>query len=74
MLVNFQLMFCVSRPQHLCGTFTDDDTRRHCVTGCHARHNRPIRNAKVVDSIDFEVPVYNRHCIATHLGGAPLVV
>ena len=32
-----------------------------------------IGDKKVVDSIDFKVVVYNRHCIASHLGKTRLV-
>src|SRR6266481_130081 len=59
---------------HLCSALADDDAGRHCITGGYAWHDRPIRNAKTVDSIDLKTVVYHRHRIATHLGGASLVV
>jgi hypothetical protein len=46
-------LYFVSSLKHLPGTLANDDTRRHCVAGCDARHDGPIRNAKVVDSIDL---------------------
>src|SRR5258708_172433 len=52
----------------------DDDARSHSIAGSHSRHDRPISNAKIVNSIDLEVVVYYRHRIVAHLGGARLVV
>jgi hypothetical protein len=64
----------VYNPQDLSRTFADDDARGHGVASCHARHDRAIGNAKVVNSINLEIVVDNRHRIATHLGGAGLVM
>jgi hypothetical protein len=63
----------VCSPQHLCGTLADDDAGSHGVAGRYARHNRPIRDAKVVDSVDFEIAVNHGHWISAHLGSAGLV-
>ena len=51
-----------------------DDAWRHGIAGCHAWHDRTVRYAKIVDSIDLEIAIYDRHRIATHLGGASLVI
>ena len=51
----------VYSPQHLCSTLADDDAGSHGVAGRYARHNRPIRNTKVVDSIDFEAAINDGH-------------
>ena len=42
-------------------SFADDDAGSHSIAGCYAQHDRPIRNTKIVDSIDFEVTIDNRH-------------
>jgi hypothetical protein len=60
--------------QYLTCTLTDDDAGRHGVTRHHARHDRAIRDAKVVDSVDLEVGVHDRRGIATHFCGACLMV
>ena len=60
-------------PQDLCGTLADDDAGSHRVTGRHARHDRPVRNAKVVDAIDFQTAIYNGHGVSSHLGCAGLM-
>ena len=60
--------------QYLCCTLTDDDTGGHGVTRHHARHDRAIRDAKVVDSVDLEVGVHDRQGIAPHFCGARLMV
>ena len=46
----------VLRPQHFSGAFTDDHAGRHGVSSCHARHDGPVSNTKVIDSIDLERP------------------
>jgi hypothetical protein len=38
-------------PDDLCGTLADDDAGRHGVAGGHARHDRPIGDTQVFDSI-----------------------
>ena len=53
-------------PQYLSCTLADDDTGSHGVSSHHARHDRAIRDAKIVDSIDLKVSVYDRQGIATH--------
>src|SRR5260221_10709034 len=61
-------------PQGFRGTLADDDAGSHGVAGRHARHDRAIRDAKVFDSIDLKLGVYDRHRIAAHLGSASLMV
>ena len=60
--------------QCLCGAFADDDARSHGIAGGHARHDRAICNAKVFDPIDLKLTVYDRHRIAPHFRGTPLMV
>src|SRR5258708_37669015 len=62
------------RLQHLSCTLADNNAGRHRVASCHARHDGTVRYAKVVDSIDLEIAVYNRHGIASHLGRTRLMV
>src|SRR5262249_7751272 len=47
--------------QHLCCTLTDDYAGSHGVAGCHAWHDRSIRDAKIVDAVDFEVAIHHTH-------------
>src|ERR1700756_1571622 len=63
----------VGSPQHLSSTLANDHTGSHCVAGCHARHDRAVSNTKVVDSIDFEMTIYDRHGVSAHLGGTGLM-
>jgi formamidopyrimidine-DNA glycosylase len=51
----------VCSPQHLSSPLADDDAGSHGVAGRYARHNRPIRDAKVVDSIDFKAAINDGH-------------
>jgi hypothetical protein len=61
--------------QYLSCTLTDDDARSHGIAGGHTRHYRAVCNAKVFDSIDFKLAVYDRHRIASHFHGTrPMVV
>jgi hypothetical protein len=55
-------------------TFTNHHARGHCVASRQARHDGAVSNTKVVDSIDFELTIYDRHGISSHLGSARLVV
>ena len=57
----------------LCCTLTDDHTGSHGVTGCHAWHDRSIRDAKVVDTVDFEEAIHHTHGVPAHLGGLRLM-
>src|SRR5260370_42158255 len=50
--------------EDLSRSFSDNDVWRHCVSGRHARHVRTICDAKVFDSIDLKLAVYDRHRIA----------
>src|SRR6516165_10220534 len=45
----------VLAPYDLCCTLTDDHTGSHGVTGTHAWHDRSVRNAEVVDAVNFEI-------------------
>src|SRR5262249_17833359 len=38
------------------------------IAGCHAWHDRSIRDAKVVDAVDFEVAIDHTHAVPPHLG------
>ena len=49
------------------------DARSHHVARCYSRHDRPIGNPKVIDSVYFEIAIHHRHGVPTHLGGAGLV-
>ena len=64
----------VPRFQNFSRSFTDDHARGHRIAGGYARHDRAIRNAKVGDSVHFEVAIYNRHAITTNPGSAGLVM
>ena len=61
------------RFQYVSGTFTDDYTGSHRVSGCDARQDRTIRDAKVLDPVHFKIAVNHRHGVSTHLGGTGLV-
>src|ERR1700681_4227043 len=61
-------------PRHLSGALTDDDTGSHGVSSHHARHDRAIRDAKIVDSIDLKMSVYDRQRIAPNFCGTRLMV
>src|SRR5215471_6097105 len=63
----------VLRLQHFSGAFTDDHAGRHGVSSCHARHDGPVSNTEVIDSIDLESAIDNRHGIASHLGSTGLM-
>ena len=54
-------------------TFADDDAGGHGVSGGHAGHDRPVGNAKVFYSINFQRAINHRHGVLAHLGGAALV-
>jgi hypothetical protein len=45
------------RPQNLRGALANDDAGNHRVAGRHAWHDRPIRNTKVFDSVDFKTVI-----------------
>ena len=55
------------------GALPNDDAECHGVARCRARHNRSIRDTKIVDAIDLEIAVNDRHCIASHLGRTRLM-
>jgi len=59
--------------EYLSSSLSDDNAWSHGVASCNARHDGAIRDTKAVDSIDFEVAVYDRHGIASHLCGAGLM-
>src|SRR5258708_33686256 len=59
--------------QDLCGALADDDTGSHRVARCHARHDGPIRNTKIFDSIDFKLAVNHRHIVLAYLFGTGLM-
>jgi hypothetical protein len=63
----------VLAPYDLRRTLTDDYTGSHGVTGCHAWHDRSVRNAKVVDAVNFEITIYHGHFVTPHLGGGRLM-
>src|SRR5215469_13734423 len=57
----------------LCCTLADDYARSHSVAGCHAWHDRSIRDAKSVDAIDFEGTIHHTHVVPPHLSGGRLM-
>src|SRR5499425_774667 len=57
----------------LCCTLSDDHTGSHGISGCHAWHDRSVRDAKVVDAVDFEVAIDHTHGVPPHLGGGCLM-
>src|SRR5580698_2923672 len=63
----------MSGPQDFSSALPNDDTWCHGVARSRARHYRSICNAKVLNSIDLEIAVDNRHCIASHLGRTRLM-
>src|SRR5215831_18720129 len=63
----------VLAPYDLCCTLTDDHTGSHGVTGCHAWHDRSVRNAEVVDAVNFEITIYHGHFVTPHFGGGCLM-
>src|SRR5258708_7119828 len=60
-------------PPELRCTVADDDAGGHGVAGRHARHDRAVRDAKVFDSIDLKLGVYDGRRIAPHLGSTRLM-
>jgi hypothetical protein len=54
-------------PYDLSGAIADDDTGCHGVIGRYTRHDGSVSDTKVVDSVDPEMTVYDRHGIAPHL-------
>src|SRR5262249_2843436 len=63
----------VCSPEHLSSTLANDHAGSHRVASCHAWHDRAVSNAKIVDSIDFEMTIYDRHGVSAHLGGTGLM-
>src|SRR5215471_5564015 len=57
----------------LCCALSDDHTGSHGIAGCHAWHDRSVRNAKVVNAVDFEITIYHGHFVTPHLGGGCLM-
>ena len=51
----------IGSPQDLSGALADDDAWSHGVAGGHAQHNGPVRDAKVLDSIDPKPAIDDRH-------------
>src|SRR5215472_730020 len=60
-------------PYDLCCTLSDDHTGSHRIAGGHAWHDRSVRDAKVVDAVDFEEAIHHTHGVAAHLGGGRLM-
>src|SRR5262249_18252816 len=60
-------------PYDLCCALSDDHTGCHGIAGGHARHDRSIRDAKVVDAVDFEEAIHHTHGVLAHLGGGRLM-
>jgi hypothetical protein len=63
-----------ARSASLLRALADDDARSHGVAGRHVRHNGAVRDAKVFNSIDLELGVYDRHRIAPLFCGTRLMV
>src|SRR5262245_46321494 len=68
-----QCLYLVLVPYDLCCTLSDDHAGCHRVTGCYTWHNRCIRDAQVVDAVDFEVAIDHTHGVPPHLGGGCLM-
>src|SRR5262249_34285798 len=60
--------------QYLCGALPDHEARCHGISRRHARHDGPIGDPKVVDSVDLKVGIDDRHGIATHFCSTRLMV
>ena len=45
--------------QHLCRALADDNTWRHRVAGCDARHNGTVSDTKMIDPMDLERAVHH---------------
>src|SRR5215467_4611988 len=54
--------------QDVCCTLTADYAGSHGVAGCHAWHDRSIRDAKTVDAVDFKVAMHHTHGLPPHFG------
>src|SRR5215813_6734655 len=65
--------YLVLIPYYLCRTLTDDHTGSHGIAGCHAWHDRSIRNAKVLDAVNLEITIHHRHLVTPHFGGGCLM-
>ncbi len=48
------------------GAFADDDARSHRVSRSDARHNGAVCDPQIIDSIDSQVRIDNRHRVAAH--------
>src|SRR5262245_44251648 len=68
-----RLNLLVLIPYDLCRPLTDDHTGSHGIAGCHAWHDRSIRNAKVLDPVNFEITIHHRHFVSPHFGGGCLM-
>src|SRR5262245_52427331 len=58
--------YLVLRPDDLCRALANDHTRRHGVAGRHAWHDRSIRDAKIVEAVDFEIAIHHTHPMPPH--------
>jgi hypothetical protein len=54
------------------GALADDDAGSHGVAGGDTWHDRPIRDTKSFDSINFKIAINHRHGVSAHLGGTRL--
>src|SRR5499433_2899029 len=54
--------------EHLSSALANDHAGGHRVASCHAWHDRSIRDAKIVDSIDFERAIHHTHGVPPHFG------
>src|SRR5262249_2878448 len=64
----------VGSSQQLPGALADDDAGCHCIAGGHSRHDGPIRDPKVFDSIDLKPGIDDRQGIASHFCSTCLMV
>src|SRR5262249_33773984 len=65
--------YAVLGPENLSSALANDDTGRHDVAGGHAWHDGAVSHTKVVDDVDFQSTVNDRHGVSAHLGGTGLM-
>src|SRR5260370_21342020 len=54
-------------------SLTNDYAGGHCISSGHTRHDRAVSNAQIVDAVNLEPAVNDRHFIAAHLCRAVLM-
>ena len=59
--------------QNLSGTLANYDARRHRVSGCDAWHDGTVSDTKIIDPMNLERSIYDRHRVVSHLGSTCLM-